>query len=235
MFKEAVAKICGVVWFVPPNTTDLTQPVDVGYAQILKMLVKKVQDEWLEDGDNCDKWYGKDHKFSAKERRLLRCDWVGNAYNRLLGSEYDELRRRTFQKTGCLITADGSEDHLITPEGLANYTVPPPNLYSDPVISPPIPQTSVGEQDGLNEYASDSDDDRECEEEVDVLSDDTNDRDFAYGCSGKKLKIHYDKGWFVGVVAYYNRKLEEYKVEFQDGSVDYVPERDVGNNDVILL
>ena len=99
VFKEAVAKICGVVWFVPPNTTDLTQPVDVGYAQILKMLVKKVQDEWLEDGDNCDKWYGKDHKFSAKERRLLRCDWVGNAYNRLLGSEYDEFHRRTFQKT----------------------------------------------------------------------------------------------------------------------------------------
>ena len=234
VFKEAIAKLGGVVWFVPPNTTDLTQPVNAGYAQIFKMLIKKAQDEWLEDGENCDKWYGCG-KFSAKERRLLICDWVGKAYNKLLGTEYNELRRRTFQKTGCLITADGSEDHLITPEGLDNYIVPGPNLYNDPVINPPIPQTSVGEQDGLNEYASDSDDAAESGEEENVLSDDSNDRDFAHGCSGKKLKIHYDNGWFVGVVSYYNRKLKEYKVEFQDGSVDYVPESDVGSTDVILL
>ena len=82
---------------MPPNTTDLTQNVDAGYAQILKILIKNVQDEWLEEGDNCDKWYGEDRMFSAKKRRLLIHDWVGNAYNRLLGSQYDQLRRRTFQ------------------------------------------------------------------------------------------------------------------------------------------
>ena len=235
MFKEAVAKLGGVVWFLPPNTTDLTHPIDAGYAQILKMLVKKAQDEWLEDDDNCDKWYGDVHKFSAKERRLLICDWVGKAYNKLLGPDYDQLRRRTFQKTGCLITADGSEDHLITPEGLADYTVPPPNSYSDPDISPPTSQPNVRGQDGLDEVASDSDEVSESEEEVDVLSDDPNDRDFTYGCCGKKLKIHYNNGWFVGMVAYYNSKLKEYKVEFEDGSLDYVPEGDVGNIDIIVI
>ena len=33
------------------------------------------------------------------------------------------------KKTGCLITADGSEDAKITPEGLADYHVPLPLSY----------------------------------------------------------------------------------------------------------
>ena len=33
------------------------------------------------------------------------------------------------KKTGCLITADGSEDAKITPEGLADYKVPPSLSY----------------------------------------------------------------------------------------------------------
>ena len=31
---------------------------------------------------------------------------------------------------GCLITADGSEDSLIKPEGLDNYSVPPPSIIN---------------------------------------------------------------------------------------------------------
>ena len=89
IFKETIAKLGGVVWFVPPNTTDITQPVYAGYAEILKTLVRREQDEWLEDSDNCDKWYGINHKFSVKERRILICHWVGNAYNKLKGPAYD--------------------------------------------------------------------------------------------------------------------------------------------------
>ena len=37
-------------------------------------------------------------------------------------------------KTGCLITTDNSEDHLIKPEGLPEYQVPPPSLV-EPVES----------------------------------------------------------------------------------------------------
>ena len=31
-------------------------------------------------------------------------------------------------KTGCLITVDGSDDNLIKPEGLPEYQVPPPAM-----------------------------------------------------------------------------------------------------------
>ena len=69
-FKEAVAKLGGVVWYVPPDTTDLTQPVDAGYAQILKVLIKQAQDEWLLDEENMNKWFGFDQKFTAKESKF---------------------------------------------------------------------------------------------------------------------------------------------------------------------
>ena len=72
-------------------------------------------------------------KMFLKERRILITHWVGEAYKKLAGSEYDNLRLRVWQKTGCLMTADGSEDGLIKPEGLKSYIVPPPFLiYSQP-------------------------------------------------------------------------------------------------------
>ena len=47
-------------------------------------------------------------------------------------------------KTGCLITADGSEDYLITPKGLPEYQVPPPSLVE------PVGSTAVS---NLNEVS----------------------------------------------------------------------------------
>ena len=40
------------------------------------------------------------------------------------------------KKTGCLITADGSEDKKIQPEGLSNYEVHPP-IPIEPSEAPP--------------------------------------------------------------------------------------------------
>ena len=51
------------------------------------------------------------------------------------GPQYDNLRRSCWRKTGCLITADGTDDELIKPEGLPQYTVPPPSIL-DPNIAP---------------------------------------------------------------------------------------------------
>ena len=47
-------------------------------------------------------------------------------------------------KTGCLITADGSEDHPIKPEGIPEYQVPPPSLVE------PVGSTGVS---SLNEVS----------------------------------------------------------------------------------
>ena len=134
-----------------------------------------------------------------------------------------------------MITADGSDDHLITPEGLENYQVPPPNVYSDPVNSVPSAPVVDG-QDGLEEYSSDSDEEEDVNmEDESVLTDDVTDRDSTYGYSGRRLNIHYSGSWCEGVVSYFNRKLLEYKVEFEDGSVDYIPEEDIGSIDVVTL
>ena len=90
-------------------------------------MVRTVQDEWLEDDSNIDLWLGNsDQKLDVKQRRILITHWVGEAYNRLSGEQYASSRWRCFEKTGWVITANGSEDEKIQPEGLHGYTLPPP-------------------------------------------------------------------------------------------------------------
>ena len=86
------------------------QPVDASYTQILKVFIGQAQRKWLDDKENAKKWYGCESSFSTKERRILITHWAGEAHNKLLSSEYDNLRLRVWQKTGCLMTANGSED-----------------------------------------------------------------------------------------------------------------------------
>ena len=232
-FKEAVAAIGGVVWFVPPNTTDITQPVDAGYAQMLKVKVNQAQQKWLEDEDNADRWFNMDQRFSAKERRILIAHWVGEAYQDLCKN--DNLRWRTFEKTGCLMTADGSGDELITPEGLDNYQVPPPMSLLDPQEAAPstpymegveTPEIEEDLEPTTSEFAM---------AESDYKLDDEGDRMYEWGSVGKKFKILYDGGWYVGKVMYYNQTLSEYKVDFEDGSVDYVSPEDIDGVEVIEI
>ena len=52
--------------------------------------------------------------------------WVGAAFEELKSPNYDNMRRRCFEKTGCLLTIDGSNDNLVQPEGLIGYQVLPP-------------------------------------------------------------------------------------------------------------
>ena len=125
-FKQAISSMGGVVWFGLPNATDLWQPVDAGFAEILKTIINTKFSTWLEDDTNSTRWYGEGESFSAKERRILISQWAGDAYGELVGEKYDRFRWRQFEKTGCLITADGSEDEKITPEGLKDYLVPQP-------------------------------------------------------------------------------------------------------------
>ena len=52
--------------------------------------------------------------------------WVGEAHERLQHPNYHGFLRNRFEKTGCLITADGSTDCKIKPEGLHEFNVIPP-------------------------------------------------------------------------------------------------------------
>ena len=139
-FKTKISSLGGVVWYGLPNATDLWQPVDAGFGELLKTLINHKLTSWLEGEENADRWYGNSTGFTAKERRILISNWAGEAYNVLVGQKYEKFCYHQFEKTGCLITADGSEDTKITPEGLKDYNVPPPSLL-DP--SPHTPQGNV--------------------------------------------------------------------------------------------
>lgn len=132
---------CSLVWV--PNVTDLWPLVDAGYAQILKTLICQAQRRWLDDDNNTEKWYGHDSSFTSKERRILITHWIGEAYEKLTSAEYDHLGLRVWQKTGCLITADGSDDQLIKPEGLKNYEVSPPAYFPPTACLPQIEENPV--------------------------------------------------------------------------------------------
>lgn len=86
-FKEAVVKLGGLVWYGLPGATNLWQPVDAGYAKILKVLIGQAQRKWLDDEKNAEKRYGHEKSFSTKERRILITYWVAEANKKLLNSE----------------------------------------------------------------------------------------------------------------------------------------------------
>ena len=63
-FKECETK--GVIWYGIAGAIDLWQPVNVGLAQIVKVLIGKGRRNWLDIGN-------------AMERRILLTQWEGNA------------------------------------------------------------------------------------------------------------------------------------------------------------
>ena len=222
-----------MVWFGLPNATDLWQPIDAGFAQLLKVLINQQFTDWLDSDDNADRWYGNTEPFPAKERRILISHWAGESYKKLLSQKYDAFRRRMFEKTGCLITADGTDDEKITPEGISSYKVAPPSMI-DAISS--FPTSNEVEADHAEQEVTvegiieeDFNDFNE-----NVLEDCDVDRVFDHEASGKKLKVLYENGWFHDDIMYYNNKLKEYKGTCEDGSTDYVHEEDIDGIEVIL-
>ena len=90
------------------------QSVDAGYRRLVKVRVEKALEAWYEEGDNVEKW--DTNKLSSSDRRVLLTHWVGEAVAKL---DSDQLyRRHLFDKTGLMMTADGTDDNLINLEGL---------------------------------------------------------------------------------------------------------------------
>ncbi len=74
---------------------------------------------------------------------------------------YAKMRKGARQKTGGLITADGSEDSLIAPQGLDSWPGPHPPSFTIPVEwGPAQPQVAEGEEaqeEEVEEEDSDTD------------------------------------------------------------------------------
>eukprot|EP00795_Rhopilema_esculentum_P004797 gene4797-biopygen12420 len=90
LFLSKVMVLNGIIRFGVPGATDIWQPVECGFGNMIKPMVRTMQDEWLEDDDsNIDLWLGNsDQKLDVKQRMILITHWVGEAYNRLSGKQY---------------------------------------------------------------------------------------------------------------------------------------------------
>ena len=171
---------------------------------------------------------------NAKQRRILIRQWVGQAYEKLRGPKYKNLRYRCFQRTGCLITADGSDDHLITPEGLSGYVVPPPlpmqstdqpMMCDTPDPESPPPDDAIDEEKSLITETNDND----------LYIDYEADRDVNHSLVGRQIRAFYDNGRFTGTITWYNQPMEKLRVMFDDETKDYISVDDIDGVEINLL
>ena len=105
------------------DTTELVQAVDGGLGRNLKVEVGKELQSWLEVDANFERWEG--GSLSAMEKRILITTFVGNAWTKLF---YEPRYHNDgyFERTGNLLTLDGSEDAKVKIQGLLNYVPTPP-------------------------------------------------------------------------------------------------------------
>ena len=85
---------------------------------------------WLEEKDNRKLWTRK--RISAQMRRELSMEWLGDALQQIFEDKYKKLRTSAWECTGSLISAGGSDDHKIVPQGLANWPGPHPPGFATP-------------------------------------------------------------------------------------------------------
>ncbi len=125
-----------LAWMLPSSCTDIVQPVDAGAGKLMKFLYKTSQDEWLDLDHNLELWEG--GKMTASQRRVLFTRWVGEATEKFNSPRYADTCRRLFEKTGCFMTADGSRDKRIQPEGVEG-------IYTFERLDPMFASLDVGQ------------------------------------------------------------------------------------------
>lgn len=251
-FRKKIKALNGIVTYGPAGQTDAWQPVDSGFGRLLKILISNEQQDWLEHEQNMDKWLGNDDKkLSAKERRILLTHWTGEAFEKLKHPKYDHSRWKCFERTGCLITVDGSDDDKIKPEGMKDYIVPPPipiPTGDDPFESvpegEPMPEDTLYADDVIMDAVVDDDNtdqsnnENSAEDDMEEEVDEEEDRVFDHNLVGLRIKVFYDNlgDWFVGNVTWYNRKMKKLRLHFTtDDSDDYISEDMINGIDMILM
>ena len=98
--------------FLPPNCTDMLQPVDANIAKLVQDYVCNQYELWVEEPAVVARMQV-GPTFSAAERRKLAVKWVSEGVRKKLTPE---RIRRAFRKTGTYIAADGSVDTEVEPQ-----------------------------------------------------------------------------------------------------------------------
>ena len=228
-----------MAWFGLKNATDLWQIVDAGLAQMLKILIGQAHRNWLDKEGNADRWHGNENTFTESGRRILITHWVSKAWKKLCSPNYDHFRKRCWEKTGCLVTADRSEDDKITPEGLPSYKVPPPVDYVPAAETLPMPNQPTVEDDTIEEDNEDADEDADGQDEPDYNGEEwqdyEDDRIMDAPYCGRQMKILYENGWHTGEIKHYNDHFQKYYMKFDDKSEDYIGEDVIGMVEVCVI
>ena len=156
---------------VPPGKTDQVQPIDRGEGRQIKIYMGQEEDDWLEDDNNLQKW--ENNELTASDRRVLIATWF---YKASIRAGKSAAARKYFEHAGALMTADGSDDHLIKLEGVpkgetftfmdtATTTTSP--AADDPTAIEPEPEDvapprdAAEGDDGGNLWNLDEDDDED--------------------------------------------------------------------------
>ena len=61
------------------------------------------------------------------------------------------------------------------------------------------------------------------------------DRDTADPNVGRSIRALYENGWHVGKIAYFNKSLKEYKIDYADQTIDYISPHEIGGHDVYYV
>ena len=97
-----------------------------------------------------------------------------------------------------------------------------------------LKDSSLLEKSAKLEESSKMEDQKDCINPIDRV-DNESDRTYDDSLVGEKLRGHYESGWQIGTIDYFNIKLEEYSVSFVDGSYDYIKKSDIDGSEIILL
>ena len=94
-------------------------------------------------------------QLKASDKKILITGWSGQAYRTIMTEEPNSFRYRLFQKTGCLVTADGSDDDKVQPGDLKDNQVPPLAIivpsFTNPVTIPVESASSENTNDEIDE------------------------------------------------------------------------------------
>ena len=88
----------------------------------------------MEVDENLEQW--ENGTVSAADKRILITKWLANAWEEIFTNpRYNP--RAYFERTGCLLTIDCSEDALVKLKGVPDYQVPPTWQVQDEDVGPP--------------------------------------------------------------------------------------------------
>ena len=107
------------VCYLPPSVTEAIQPIDAGFGRSLRCGVGRRLDSWLMEESNLELW---EAGMTASQRRVLISNIVAEAMKEALAD--DKMRAGCFERTGCLLTLDGSGDEKIRPQGCSKSKLP---------------------------------------------------------------------------------------------------------------